>query len=508
MKVFEFLKKYWLLLTILVLASSLRLTQLDQLPSGVFCDEANIGYSAYSLLKTGADEYGVKLPIFFQGFGDYRLPLPIYLQLPTISILGLNTFSIRFTVALIGILTVFIFYKIGEIAINRNFGLITALILAISPWHIHMTRNAMEWSYPIIFFSASILFFLLSNKNKRFIYLGAIFIALSIYSYYSAVLIAPLFFFIVFIYFLCQKTFRKEALLSLLIFLVICLPFIDGVIKGTVTSRFKTIAKNEKRLTQIDRLKGSALIYVRHFDPNFLFFHTQDYESITRHSIKNIGQLSKLSIILLPFGFWSLLMRKGKTASLFKIIILTLLILYPLPSLLNDNNAPMPTRSILGIIPLNLIAAMGLYNILDYLKNMKLKSIKYMLFFILITFFFIESSNFYTSYFKKYSDYSSDFWGWQYGPSEIIKYFKTHKDSYDELYMTGFFNAPEIFLKFYDPEHSCKNCFIGGIDKYDARKNQLFAMRIEEVTKVTMPYAIKKVIYYPNGVAAFYLVEF
>ncbi|KKQ01460.1 MAG: hypothetical protein US11_C0008G0017 [Candidatus Roizmanbacteria bacterium GW2011_GWA2_36_23] len=75
--------------------------------------------------------------------------------------------------------------------------------------------------------------------------------------------------------------------------------------------------------------------------------------------------------------------------------------------------------------------------------------------------------------------------------------------------MTGYFNAPYIFLKFYDPEAICPNCQIGGIDKIDSNKKQLFAFRVEEVDKIyNRNFIKKKIIYYPDGKEAFYIGVF
>jgi len=118
----------------------------------------------------------------------------------------------------------------------------------------------------------------------------------------------------------------------------------------------------------------------------------------------------------------------------------------------------------------------------------------------------IQAVIFLNNYYK-YPQYSSDYWGWQYGPKEIISYFKTKTKNYDELYMTGSFNAPEIFLKFYDVENKCVNCFIGGIDRLNKNKKQLFALSVEEYEKLEIKSEIKKIIYYPNKEKAFYIIE-
>jgi len=59
---------FFILFLILILGFFLRIVNLQNLPHGFFCDEASIGYNAYSLLKTGKDEHGKPWPLFFQAF--------------------------------------------------------------------------------------------------------------------------------------------------------------------------------------------------------------------------------------------------------------------------------------------------------------------------------------------------------------------------------------------------------------------------------------------------------
>ncbi|PIV01434.1 glycosyl transferase, partial [Candidatus Shapirobacteria bacterium CG03_land_8_20_14_0_80_40_19] len=74
-----FKKTHLFFLLIVGLAFFLRFIFLTKSPPGFYVDEAAVGYNAYSILKTGADEYGKKFPLFFRSFGDYKMPLNIYL---------------------------------------------------------------------------------------------------------------------------------------------------------------------------------------------------------------------------------------------------------------------------------------------------------------------------------------------------------------------------------------------------------------------------------------------
>lgn len=110
------LKQKFLFLTILFLAAFLRLYKISEVPPGVNRDEASIGYTAYSLMQTGKDEYGKPFPLSFQSFGDWKLPLYIYATIPFIKLFGLNELAVRLPSALAGTLTVLLtFFLVQEL---------------------------------------------------------------------------------------------------------------------------------------------------------------------------------------------------------------------------------------------------------------------------------------------------------------------------------------------------------------------------------------------------------
>src|SRR3989344_5070357 len=80
----------------------LRLVNLSSSPSGFTPDEASFGYDAYSLIKTGKDQWGEAFPLAFKSFGDYKLPAYGYLTIPFVWALGLNETSVRLPNAILG----------------------------------------------------------------------------------------------------------------------------------------------------------------------------------------------------------------------------------------------------------------------------------------------------------------------------------------------------------------------------------------------------------------------
>ena len=92
------LKKYLtpiLLILISLLSVTLFLYKLNVSPPALNADEATNAYDAYSILKTGKDQYGNFMPLRFKSFGDYKLPLLTYLAVPFIKIFGLTETGIR-----------------------------------------------------------------------------------------------------------------------------------------------------------------------------------------------------------------------------------------------------------------------------------------------------------------------------------------------------------------------------------------------------------------------------
>jgi len=94
------LASFLLILAIFLVGTFLRFYNLGIVPNSMEWDEVSWGYNAYSILRTGKDEYGVSLPISFKAFGDYKQPVYVYSEVIPIAIFGLNSFAVRFPSAL------------------------------------------------------------------------------------------------------------------------------------------------------------------------------------------------------------------------------------------------------------------------------------------------------------------------------------------------------------------------------------------------------------------------
>ena len=180
------------------MALILRIFKLGEFPIGFHVDEVKIGWNALSILKTGMDDSGNKLPLYYNSFGDYRPTGIFYLTIPSIVVLGNNIFAIRLPSALFGALTIFPLYLIvSQIQKrgNESIPLIVAFFLAISTWHIEVSRATSEVVIST-FFALFAVYYLLKGLNisaKKYLIYSFLFFFISYLFYHSIRVLAPIF---------------------------------------------------------------------------------------------------------------------------------------------------------------------------------------------------------------------------------------------------------------------------------------------------------------------------
>ncbi len=184
------MKKYTthLFIAITLIATFLRLYRLDTIPPGINRDEASIGITASSIMTTGKDEYGRKLPLSFESFGDWKLPLYIYTTIPFVKVFGLTELAVRLPSAIAGIASVVAVYFLANLLFgSQTLALISALSLAISPWHMHISRVESEAIVAILLSITGSLCFVLAMRDRslRHLTLSGVLLALTYYTYHG-----------------------------------------------------------------------------------------------------------------------------------------------------------------------------------------------------------------------------------------------------------------------------------------------------------------------------------
>ena len=109
-------------------------------PPGLFYDEASNGYDAYCLLETGRNRLGTQWPLFFPTLETINEGLYRYLMVPSIAAFGLNEWAVRLPAAIAGALTTLLLFCAVRMTVNQRLAVLSAAMLAISPWHILMSR--------------------------------------------------------------------------------------------------------------------------------------------------------------------------------------------------------------------------------------------------------------------------------------------------------------------------------------------------------------------------------
>lgn len=501
-----------ILLILILLAFFVRVYNLDKNPYGFFSDEASIGYNAYKILTTGADEVGRKMPLFFKAFGEYKNPIFIYLDVPLIFIFGIGEFAVRMLSVILGSLSVLTIYFAGQEIFNKKSGLIAAFLLAISAWHIHYSRIGFELiSFPLFFLLSLYIFLVACKKNSnRLFFLSSSLFGVTIYSYGAARIFIPIFFILLILIYRKNIFINKNrGILFVSIFLIVFLPVLNYIIGSNgVTNDKRFWALNDKSPYKEKIIKFSTS-YLNHFNPLYLFI--KDEASYPGHFISRELPQNASFIYrgLLPFFYLGLLILITSKKRRYKLIFVGLL-LYPLADVVT-NYEMSSTRSIIGSPLIFLTSTLGLLAFCDFIAKKLYPSsqtLKNILISIFLGFVYLEFVFYFTVTLPKYPNYSSDFWGWQYGPKPIMEYFLKNQTQYDQLIMAGEFNGAEIFPRFYAKD-GCKKCIVGGFEKYDPTKKQLFAMSWSLLKQSDYEGRLKTIknIFYPDGRIAFVIGE-
>lgn len=183
-----FIKRYfWVAAVImLIVAAVLRFWQLGTIPLGFHADEAAYGYNAYSILKTGRDEFGVRLPLVLKSFGDYKAAVDAYLAVPFIYLWGLKEWTVRAPSAVFGILFVILTYLLVlRLSGRRGLALISMGLASISPVGILLSRVQSD---PLIcatffFFALYVWLVWLKKRNGASLVLLGVLVLLSFFTY-------------------------------------------------------------------------------------------------------------------------------------------------------------------------------------------------------------------------------------------------------------------------------------------------------------------------------------
>jgi hypothetical protein len=216
-------------LLIAVLAGYLWTYRLGQVPSGLYVDEATVGYNAFSILKTGRDEYGKSFPILFRLFGSYTPPLFVYALIPFIAVGGLKIEVIRWlSVLAAAVWAGAIFAFLREKKGNGWLSYLGLLVFVISPWAVFFARVGYEVTLGAALFMWGAYGVWKGMLRPPWRVIGAVILSLSTYAAHTERYLAVMFIISVAIVFKDKwKENKKWSWLAMAVFILIQLPLLS-----------------------------------------------------------------------------------------------------------------------------------------------------------------------------------------------------------------------------------------------------------------------------------------
>jgi len=553
-----------LLILIIFVGLFLRLYKINSNPPSLFGDELDVGYHAYSILKTGHDYRGNFMPLHFESLAEWRTPLYLYSTVPSVYLFGISSLGVRLPAVFFGVMSIFVMYLLSKkLFKSEQIGIIAAFLLSISPWHIQYSRAAFEVTQLLFFYILGLYFFVLFQEKKKYLWISVLCFMLMPWIYSTAKFFVP--FLLIFLFannfLLIQKVSFLEKTKIILVGLILGLPLVYLTFFGGASQRFSYVSvfsdptiENEVGVARqqranfrgetgvglnpslVDRIFynkyvfwGRSVInnYYSSFSSDFLFIKG---DPNLRHSIEWVGQFYKADFIIIIIGLFVLFNLKNVKN---KNLLLFILLFSPLASSITRDGGNHATRLILNLIPFILIASIGF----NYL--MMNKKIVFSVYFVMLIIGFV----FYQNRFWTHNPWYSERW-WHYGFENAVKETMKVQNEYEKIVISTQGEPPWIFFagwSQYDPKKWQSNFPLDNkvnldgfgevsyIDKFYfgsphlnseyewpkvISENTLYIANAKEVvhnlvaTPENTPPGLKliKAIAYPSGEPAFYLL--
>ena len=167
------------LLGLLLLAFFFRVYRISAIPSDPESDHVEASKDVWDILQ---GQYRIFFP---RNTG--REPTQFYLTALLSKVFGYGWLTLRLTMALVGVLNVIPMYLLGRELLDRRFGVIAAFFVAISYWHVIISRIALRIVLAPLWTTATLYALLRAFRTRRrndFLLAGFC-LGLGLYGYYA-----------------------------------------------------------------------------------------------------------------------------------------------------------------------------------------------------------------------------------------------------------------------------------------------------------------------------------
>jgi hypothetical protein len=358
--------------TVLVFVSILLVTfyrfyRLNQVPGEMFSDQAE------KLLDVG-DILNGQYSIFFpRNTGREFVQMYLTAIIASWLNLGLTFLSLKLGTALLGLFTLPFIYLMGKEVANRYVGLAALLLAGIAYWPNVISRIGLRFPlYP--FFAAPALYFLIRGirkQDRNLILLSGLAVGLGLHGYSPSrfipfVILAA---FTIYLLHPVSKGKRKQALITLVVLGGIAFAVFIPLFRYSVEDPSGFSVRAFSRLAGTESpLPGPAwqIFLSNTWNALTMFFH--DNGEIWVHSIPHRPALDYVTGAFFFLGLIVVIMRYIKKRDWIDLFLLASIPLLMMPSILSlafPAENPSLNRTGAAIIPVFVIAAMGIMSALE-----------------------------------------------------------------------------------------------------------------------------------------------
>jgi 4-amino-4-deoxy-L-arabinose transferase-like glycosyltransferase len=510
------MKKYLfpLLFAIIIFFSIFtRFSYLDSIPSSLYYDEIDMGLQIRSFLQTGKDYRGEISPFYFRSYNTDRTPIPVIISTLFSIIFTTPEYAVRAGTAAVGVAVVILaIIFVYQATSSLTASAIAGFVFAFSPWLIHFSRVTFEAEYVLLFlFSYLILFYQwLKTKKDKYIYLSALVLGLSIYTYRTMSFLAPVLLLATPIFF--YKEFFVSGFKKIFVWFaigsVLMLPFLYATTIGSKDkTRISQISIFSDPMIPIEVLRGRELVSGNYQNPalgqqptlwskvfhnkaigiidryknNFLSNFSSDFLFVNgdpngRHSAKKTGELLILDIFALMASIVFIYLNKNNKKIIFLVL---LLFLGSIPSNLTLDGGTHASRLISFAGLLLVLVSFGYYQIYIALQKNIYTKLAFSSLVLIWVFLFLQFTN---NYFFHFPIENAREYG--YGFKQAIQKIKLLENDYQHIELTDTNDPPMPYYLFWT------NVIAKDIQSYgtDFREEVLKGNYLDKIKPKSFPF--------------------
>ena len=209
---------------LLALGLFARVYRFGSAPPGLNQDEAFAAYESWALLHFGQDSSLHPWPVYLTAWGSGMNALESYLMLPFLALFGVKTWVIRLPQLLLGLAALPAAFSVGRRFGGNRGGLCALAVLSLCPWHVLLSRWALESNMAPNLLLLGLCLFLKGLEDGRFLPLSALFYGLALYAYSAVWPVMPLLLGLMLLY--ARPRFDKHLVLAGVILAALALPLV------------------------------------------------------------------------------------------------------------------------------------------------------------------------------------------------------------------------------------------------------------------------------------------